>query len=135
LNWLPDIGQNNVNMTKIEIKVVVAWREAAAELGFQFTSPFLVTGLDGERFEALGLVHQFGGRIGMLISADPSADVYPKVEAGYGVSYLAATGYVEYNRALWIEMLGDWGFWGEPSASPTWYSPGPHCHKNEEPNK
>ena len=55
-------------MTKIEAKVVAAWRGAAADLGFQFTSPFVATICSGERFEALGLVHQFGGRIGMLIS-------------------------------------------------------------------
>src|SRR5437762_13929916 len=120
-------------MTKIEAKVVAAWREAAADLGFQFTSPFVATTCSGERFEALGLVHRFGGRIGMLISVggEPSADaMYPSSE-GYSESCLGRTGYTKYDRALWIQMLDDWGFWGEPSSAPAWYSPGPHCHLDE----
>src|SRR5579863_3644479 len=109
-------------MTDIEAKVVAAWREAAADLGFQFTSPCMVQALDGQHFEALGLVHQFGGQIGTLISAEPSADWYPAVQDGYGVSHLSP-GYAQYDRASWIETLDDWGFWGDPSLAPDWYSP------------
>jgi len=85
-------------MTKREAKVVAAWWEAAADLGFQFTSPYLATARDGQQFEALGLVHEFGGRIGTLISVEPSADLYPEVGEGYGVSYLAYDGYSRYDR-------------------------------------
>jgi hypothetical protein len=119
-------------MTKTKAKVVAAWREAATELGFQFTAPFIATASDGVKFEALGLVHQFGGRIGMLISVggEPSADaMYPPGD-GYAESCLGRTGYTRYDRAFWIEMLNDWGFWGERSSAPSWYSPGPHCHLN-----
>jgi hypothetical protein len=115
-------------MTKREAKVLAAWREAAADLGFQFTSPYTATAKDGQKFEALGLVHEFGGRIGTLISAEPSADLYPDVGEGYGVSYLSCRGYARYDRESWIEMLDDWGFWGEPTRAPAWYAPGPHCH-------
>jgi hypothetical protein len=118
-------------MTKRETKVVAAWRKAAADLGFRFTSPFVATAADGKQFKALGLVHEFGGRIGTLISAEPSADLYPPVAGGYGVSYLAYTGYSRYDRALWIEMLDDWGFCGEPSRAPAWYSPEAHHHLSE----
>jgi hypothetical protein len=114
-------------MTKIETKTVAEWRKAAADLGFQFTSPYIATSKTGEQFEALGLVHQFGGRIGTLISVDPDADIYPDVDldGAYCVSYL---GYAKYKRADWIEILDDWGFWGEPSKAPDWYEPGPVCH-------
>ncbi len=119
-------------MTKIEAKVVAAWREAATDLGFQFTSPFTITASDGHRFEALGLVHQFGETIGTLISAEPAAEPYPPVGDGYGVSYLDPSAYGRYDRAEWIEMLDDWGFWGEAPAAPTWYSPGPDCHLHDK---
>lgn len=112
-------------MTTIEIKAVAEWRKAAADLGFQFTAPYIANSKTGARFEALGLVHQFGGRIGTLISVDPDADTYPETGEGYGVSYL---GYSKYKRAVWIEILDDWGFWGEPSQAPDWYEPGPVCH-------
>jgi hypothetical protein len=118
-------------MTKQEAKVVAAWREAAAGLGFRFTSPYLATAQDGQQFEALGLVHEFGGRIGTLISAEPSADLYPDVGDRYGVSYLSYRGHARYERELWIELLNDWGFWGPPSHAPAWYSPAPHCHLKE----
>ena len=115
-------------MTKREAKVVAAWHAAATDLGFRFTSPYLATSCDGRQFEALGLVHEFGGRIGTLISAEPAADLYPDVGDGYGVSYLDYRGYARYKRDLWIEMLDDWGLWGEPSRGPAWYAPGPACH-------
>lgn len=116
-------------MTERESKVVAAWQEAAADLGFRFTSPYVATSTGGLQFEALGLVHEFGGHIGTLISAEPEADLYPPVGDGYGVSYLAWDGYSRHDRDSWIEMLADWGFWGEPSRTPSWYSPGPNCHK------
>jgi hypothetical protein len=118
-------------MTKREAKVVAAWHEAAADLGFRFSSPFLATARDGQQFEALALVHEFGGSIGTLISTEPSADLYPAVGEAYGVSYLDYRGYARYKRDVWIEMLDDWGFWGEPARAPAWYAPGPHSHLKE----
>jgi hypothetical protein len=66
-----------MRITKIESRVVAAWNEAAADLGFQFTAPFVGSTSSGEQFEALGLVHQFGRRVGTLISVggEPSADI------------------------------------------------------------
>lgn len=119
-------------MTRTEAKIIAAWREAAADLGFEFTAPFVATSPGGTRFEALGLVHHFGGRIGTLISVggEPSADArYPSGD-GYAESCLGRTGYDKYDREVWIETLGDWGFWGEPQSAPHWYDPGPHCHLN-----
>jgi hypothetical protein len=115
-------------MTKREAKVVAAFHEAAADLGFKFTSPFLATARDGQKFEALGLVHEFGGSIGTLISVEPSADLYPSVGEGYGVSYISYRCCSKYKREVWVELLDDWGFLGEPSLAPAWYEPGPVCH-------
>ena len=133
------IARNRVViMTKIEAKVVAAWQEAATELGFQFISPFTATAHTGKKFEALALVSQYGGRIGTLISVggEPSADAMYPMGEGYSESCLGRTGYLKYNRAEWIEMLCDWGFWGDPTSAPSWYAPGPHCHlKSQTPIK
>jgi hypothetical protein len=117
-------------ITKTEAQIVTAWQEAAADLGFQFKSPFIATASDGKEFEALGLFLQFGGRIGMLISVagEPSADAVHPVGDDYGESCLGRNGYQKYTRDVWIEMLCDWGFWGDSSSAPAWYKPGPFCH-------
>jgi hypothetical protein len=47
-------------MTDTETKVVAAWREAVADLGIQFTSPFIAASADGLTHEHFGHVHQFG---------------------------------------------------------------------------
>src|SRR6266550_3454606 len=97
-------------MTRIESKVVAAWREAAADLGFQFTAPFVRRTSSSERLEALGLVHQFGRRVGTLISVagEPSAEIEHPCDDDYTSSCLSRTGYTRYDRKDWIEMLNDW---------------------------
>lgn len=55
-------------MTELESKVVAAWREAATDLGFAFTAPFIGKTSSDKPVEALGLIYQFGRRIGTLIS-------------------------------------------------------------------
>lgn len=114
-------------MTKIEAKVVAAWKEAAADLGFQFTSPFVRTLPDGSRHEHLGLVHNFGRRVGTLICVhyDPSEKFDHSASEDYFWSSLSS-GYGQYNRDDFIETLNDWGYFGPVENRPDWYSPAPH---------
>lgn len=111
-------------MTKIESKVVAAWKKAAIDLGFQFTAPFIGKDSNGVQFEALGLVHQFGRRIGTLISVagEPSADFEHPSDDNYTWSCLGRTSYTQYNRQAWVEMLDDWQFAGPENQRPKWYS-------------
>ena len=116
--------------TKIEDRVVEAWRVAASDLGFKFTAPFISKNKMGKRLECLGLAHRFGGPKGTLISVGVGASSemeYPSSKDGYGESCLGK-GYARYNRKDWIEMLCDWGYWGNQSEWPKWFSPGPVCH-------
>ena len=108
----------------IEAQVIQAWRDAAADLNFRFTAPFTGTTAAGAHIEALGLVHQFGRRIGTLIQVggEPSANLEYAADDDYTWSCLGRTGYTRYDRAAWIEMLNDWQFFGPESERPSWYS-------------
>jgi hypothetical protein len=113
-------------MTEIESKVVEAWRQAARELGIQFTSPFTATTRGGKRVECIGLVHHFGRRGGTIISVlhQPSSlsDLVGKWQnEEYFISVLGS-GYGNYNRQLFVDTLDDWQFFGPDSARPEWYA-------------
>ena len=114
-------------MTETEAKVVAAWKEAAGDLGFKFTSPFVVTLPDGSRQEHLGLVHHFGHRIGTLISVlhEPSEHSHRPTGDDYFWSILSP-GYSPYNREDIIETLDDWGYFGPVASRPHWYAPAAH---------
>ena len=114
-------------MTEIEAKVVAAWREAAADLGFLFTSPYVLTLPDGSRQEHLGLVHHFGRRVGTLISVlhEPSEHFRHPPGDDYFWSILGPC-YRHYRRDDIIETLGDWGYFGPAASRPEWYTPAAH---------
>jgi hypothetical protein len=116
-------------MTETESRVVAAWREAAADLGIRFTSPVSITAPDGRHHECIGLVHQFGRRIGTLISVigEPSEQAQYSADAAdadYFVSKLGAV-YGRYNRQWFIDTLNDWQFFGSDAERPEWYSGAP----------
>lgn len=110
--------------SRIETKVIQAWREAAADLDFRFTSPFVGTTSSGTCIEALGLIHQFGRRIGTLIQVvgEPSAEVDYAADDDYTCSCLGRKAYTRYDRTAWIEMLNDWQYFGPETERPSWYS-------------
>ena len=102
--------------------MVRAWRQAADDLGIQFTSPFILM-VDGRSCECLGLVHQFGAQVGTIISVmgEPSSQAHIPAQIDYEMSELSAA-YAEYRRDDFIGMLNDWHFYGPNSARPSWYS-------------
>ena len=110
-------------MTEIESKVVAAWRQAAADLGFQFTAPFTITTQDGNNVEYLGFVHRFGRKIGAIIAVidQPSEKIPIPKDDDYFYSQLGSD-YGNYKRQLFIDMLDDWQFFGPDSERPIWYS-------------
>jgi hypothetical protein len=110
-------------MTDTEARVVEAWHQAAADLGIKFTSPFVLTLRDGRRFEYLGIVHQFGRRVGTVISVlkEPSAVAWFGDDDDYFTSVLGS-GYGRYERQLFIDTLDDWQFFGSEAERPAWYS-------------
>lgn len=111
-------------MTDTEAKVVAAWRQAAADLGIQFTSPIVLTLPDGSSHQYLGLVHQFGQRMGAVISvADQPSTRLPNPQGNdYFWSILFVPAYINYERQHFIDTLNDWQFFGSDADRPSWYS-------------
>ena len=114
-------------MTDTEAKVVAAWRQASVELGFEFTSPFVLVLPDGSQQEYIGLVHHFGRRVGTLISVfrEPS-EYFPRTESDDYFWSILGPGYRHYNRDDFIETLDDWGYFGPVATRPGWYAPAAH---------
>lgn len=110
-------------MTDPEAKVVAAWQHAAEDLGIKFMSPFVVTLHDGRTVEFLGIVHQFGRRVGTLISVlkEPSEKTRFPANDDYCRSILGSV-YGRYDRQLFIDTLDDWQFFGSEAERPAWYS-------------
>jgi len=106
-----------------EARVVAAWKEAAADLGIRFISPFVAPSVAGLKHEYLGLVHMFGGQAGTLIRVlrEPSEKSPDPTGDGYYWSILGPD-YARYNRQLFIATLDDWQFFGPDSERPEWYS-------------
>lgn len=110
-------------MTDTEARVVAAWKEAAADLGIEITSPFVVTTAHGCSHEHLGLVHQSGRRIGALICVlhGPSGHT-PRPPVGDYYWSIPGPGYARYERQELIDTLDDWQFFGSEAERPSWYS-------------
>lgn len=110
-------------MTNTEAKVVGAWKEAAANLGIQFTAPFTITLPDGKQQECLGLVRKFGRRVGTIIAVigEPSEPSDPLTTDDYFWSILGQS-YCSFNRQRFMDTLDDWKFFGPVSEQPSWYS-------------
>jgi hypothetical protein len=108
-------------MTDQETAICEAWREAAKELGVEFTSPFNAVTPAG-RLDFLGLVHGFGRRGGTLIclrGREPSPAQSVDSER-FAISVLTNS-YARYDRALFAETMNDWQWCGEGNP-PSWYS-------------
>src|SRR5688572_27180838 len=86
-------------VSELESKVVDAWHQAAADLGVQFTAPFITT-VDGNRLQFLGLVHSFGRPMGTVISVtgQPSAGKWHPHTDNYFRSMLSGDSYQVYDR-------------------------------------
>jgi hypothetical protein len=113
-------------MTEIEFKVVEAWKKAADDLAIRFSSPFTVVTQDGHRLACIGFIHNFGRRVGTIISIlDQPSSLAHLVgrwnDEDYYISVLAA-GYGEYQRQTFIDTLDDWQFFGSDSERPSWYT-------------
>jgi len=110
-------------MTDIETKVIAAWKDASSDLGFKFTSPYVVTLPNGSRCEYPGLVHQYGSRHGTLIAVlhEPSNNLPRPERNDYFWSSLGP-GYAAYERQKFIDTLDDWQFFGPENERPFWYS-------------
>jgi hypothetical protein len=107
--------------------VILAWHEAAADLGIDIVAPFEIALDDGTREVFSVLVRPFGRRLGILVDSSlTSSDRFWKRSAiadaaGYSYSQLSPEVYSTYTRSIFVKTLVDWG-WAEPKAAPPeWY--------------
>ncbi len=107
---------------QLGIDITNAWIEASKELGVKIKAPFMLQ-LERDNFiESILLVEDFGSKLGTLVFVESDWLVNEKIKpSGYGISTLGET-YQKYNRDSFIEMLNDWGFFGDEIKKPEWYS-------------
>ena len=101
-----------------------AWSIAASELGIRLVCPLLfrARGID---YLCTGLVVDFGGPSGTVIVSRYDSlpeDVFDAAdEAGFFTSGLSPS-YEVYDRAAFASALSDWGWFGEPTKVPSWFT-------------
>lgn len=104
-------------------KVIRAWQQAAEDLQIKIQSPFILKTEDNKTIKYDLLVENFGSKLGTLIlSTDDMTEFDTAEEFGYYCSALNPIHYSTYDRAEFIDTLEDWGYHGDPSDKPTWYS-------------
>ena len=105
--------------------MAVAWREAAADLGVRFVSPFGMK-LHRRTYWCSGWLPDFGCPLGTIIADRHTLDEIFEVSdaLGYYSSGLSPDYYETYTRERFIETLNDWGWFGSRSQAPTWFSGG-----------
>jgi hypothetical protein len=102
------------------------WKVAEADLDLEIEAPAEVLLANGTKFYADFLLKNFGGRNGTLVVQDYSrfAGVWEELEKlGYGFSTLDPSSRQTYDRQIYIEMLSEWSWTGDPAKSPDWLIP------------
>jgi hypothetical protein len=94
-----------------EAPLLASWLEAGEDLGVKVE----------EHGDAV-VVREFGNSLGMLCSLaeDGAAHKSDAKQLGMGYSLLGKS-YVSYDRALFIDTLNDWGWYGQGDPPP-WYT-------------
>jgi hypothetical protein len=104
-------------------RVINAWREAAVDLKIKIQSPFILTTSDGREFKYELLIENFGSDLGTLMcSTQSNIDIKTQKEYGYYCSLVYPDAYSVYERELFIDTLNDWGYFGEDTQKPVWYT-------------
>ncbi|NOX84482.1 MAG: hypothetical protein GXO86_00725 [Chlorobi bacterium] len=123
----PDNGiqdtENPKSMDDLFDRPQRSWKKAAEDLGIEFISPFSFTA-NGIRHQVTGLLPQFGGKKGALITSrkDPEEARSAAEDCGnFFISGLNPYHYDRYNRERFIQTLNDWGWSGE-GTPPAWFS-------------
>ena len=98
------------------------WIEASIDLKIRFQYPYKFMGIDGNEYEATGLLPDFGQGKGTLITSRKDDDeVFKMAELtnDYHLSALNPLYYDTYDREHIIDTLSDWGWIGKEQR-PDW---------------
>ncbi len=104
-------------------KMIDAWRQAELDLGIKIKTPFQLQ-LDSKNSMTVDiLVENFGSNNGTIILTTENMDDFNIPEKhGYYCSALNPRGYSKYDRENFIDTLNDWGYFGDESNKPDWYT-------------
>ena len=110
-------------MGKSSPSLAHAWLEAGKDLGVNVIHSYDLESQE-QIYHYIVLITDFGSAKGTLIlslEADKSA-IKKGSEEGFFVSQLSEDSYGFYNKSSFIDTLNDWGYFGERSACPLWYT-------------
>lgn len=108
-----------------------AWLDAGRDLGVRVEHPFRFTARSGVAATTQGVyLPDFGSPAGALITCRFDSDAVQELaeQTEYFLSALSPHSYEPYHRQVFIETLNDWGWFGDPSSVPNWFSGGLRCH-------
>lgn len=103
-------------------KMINAWKQAAGDLHIRIETPFIIKS-DNEEFSYPILICDFGSKVGTIVNLiEDKIDLGVIKNYGYYCSSINSRSYSKYNRDLFIDTLNDWGFFGDDSNKPDWYT-------------
>ena len=105
-----------------------AWLDAANDLGIRVQHPFTFATTAGATATTGGVfLPDFGNPEGTLLTCRFDGDDVHELadQTPYFRSALNPKSYEPYRRGLYLDTLNDWGWFGDPSNRPSWYSAPP----------
>jgi hypothetical protein len=112
--------------------VTRAWRDAAEDLQITVVAPYELSDAAGNiAAVAVAWIESFGSAQGVVVAglhAQRSHEEAIRSAArcqGKFLSFINVESYAQYDRDLFVATLNDWGWHGNPAASPDWYTGSP----------
>ena len=100
-----------------------SWKTAEKDLNIKIQSPFFITSKNEKKLKFDLLVEDFGSQKGMVIMSMSKMHGLKAIkENGFSFSALNFKSYSTYDRQLFIDTLNDWGYFGDLSKTPEWYT-------------
>ena len=104
-------------------KMILAWTTAQLDLNIEIETPFILKTKGDKEIKFDLLIKGFGSKKGTLIITTDDMTEFNTPEAhGYYCSALNPIGYSKYDRENFIDTLNDWGYYGDISNKPDWYT-------------
>jgi hypothetical protein len=105
------------------ISMITSWIQASQDLNIIIRAPFILTTEDNLKIRYELFVESFGSPLGtVILDMNDMTDFNIPKKNGYYCSALNPERYGTYDRQLFIDTLNDWGYYGDKSKTPEWYT-------------
>jgi|SRR5215472_2903149 len=101
-------------------KIISAWQIAGADLGIRVIAPYEAKTDLGEVIACEAYLPDFGSPTGAIALSYDATGAFRTGLRGHWCSVLYKP-YEAYDRALFVETLDDWGWFGPGGTEPGWY--------------